>query len=59
MGVEVERSLITDWIKLIFKFTAFKGGLAQKRRAVFNNMVGGHGWESIGNTVRTRRVMTV
>ena len=55
MGVEVERSLIflTGSGALIFKFTAFKGRFSHKKAAAYlNNMVGGHGWESIGNTVR-------
>lgn len=57
MGVEVERSLyLSDWIRehLFLSSLRLKGGLATKKAAApyLNNMVGGHGWESIGNTVR-------
>ncbi|HZK25409.1 MAG TPA: 2-hydroxyacyl-CoA dehydratase [Oscillospiraceae bacterium] len=60
MGVEVERSLyISEWMKehLLLSSMRLKGGLAVKRaaEAYLNNTVGGHGWESIGATVRYAR----
>ncbi|NLZ38812.1 MAG: CoA protein activase [Firmicutes bacterium] len=60
MGVEVERSVyLSDWIKehLILNTLHFPGGLKTKRAAApyLNHFVGGHGWESVGDTVRYAR----
>ncbi|MCR3922206.1 MAG: CoA protein activase [Firmicutes bacterium] len=57
MGVEVERSIyISHWIRehLILSSLHIKGSRATKNAAApyLNHFVGGHGWESIGDTVR-------
>ncbi len=56
MGVEVERSIyISDWIKehLVLSSLHIKGSSKIKKAAApyLNHFVGGHGWETVGETV--------
>jgi predicted nucleotide-binding protein (sugar kinase/HSP70/actin superfamily) len=56
MGVEVERSIhISDWIKehLVLSSLPLKRKSKIKKAAApfLNHFVGGHGWESVGETV--------
>lgn len=56
MGVEVERSIyISHWIKehLVLSSLGLKGSKKIKKAAApyLNHFVGGHGWESVGDTV--------
>jgi predicted nucleotide-binding protein (sugar kinase/HSP70/actin superfamily) len=56
MGAEIERSIyISQWIKehLILSSLRLKGGKKVKKAAApyLNHFVGGHGWESVGDTV--------
>jgi hypothetical protein len=56
MGVEVERSIhISDWIRehLVLSSLPLKGSSKIKKAAApyLNHFVGGHGWESVGETV--------
>lgn len=56
MGVEVDRSIyISHWIKehLVLSSLHIKGSRAAKKAAspYLNHFVGGHGWESVGDTV--------
>jgi predicted nucleotide-binding protein (sugar kinase/HSP70/actin superfamily) len=60
MGVEVERSIyISHWIKehLVLSTLHLKGSRQTKKAAApyLNHFVGGHGWESVGDTVRYAR----
>jgi predicted nucleotide-binding protein (sugar kinase/HSP70/actin superfamily) len=60
MGVEVDRSIyISHWIKehLVLSSLGIKGSKETKKAAApyLNHFVGGHGWESIGDTVRYAR----
>ncbi len=56
MGVEVERSIyISDWIRdhVLLRNLKLKRGGSYKRAAApyLQHFIGGHGWESIGDTV--------
>jgi predicted nucleotide-binding protein (sugar kinase/HSP70/actin superfamily) len=56
MGVEVDRSIyISHWIKehLVLSSLGLKGSKTTKKAAkpYLNHFVGGHGWETIGDTV--------
>lgn len=60
MGVEVNRSIyLSHWIKehLVLSSLGLKGSKATRQAAApyLNHFVGGHGWESIGDTVRYAR----
>ncbi|MDW7652023.1 MAG: CoA protein activase [Bacillota bacterium] len=60
MGVEVDRSIyISHWIKehLVLSSLGLKGSRDTKKAAAMylNHFVGGHGWESVGDTVRYAR----
>lgn len=60
MGVEVDRSIyISHWIKehLVLSSLGLKGSKQTKKAAApyLNHFVGGHGWESVGDTVRYAR----
>lgn len=60
MGVEVERSIhISHWIKehLVLSSLHIQGSRETRKAAsaYLNHFVGGHGWESIGDTVRYAR----
>jgi predicted nucleotide-binding protein (sugar kinase/HSP70/actin superfamily) len=60
MGVEVDRSIyISHWIKehLVLSSLGLKGSKETKKAAspYLNHFVGGHGWESVGDTVRYAR----
>lgn len=57
MGVEVDRSIyMSHWVKdhLLLKSLGLTGNKASKKAAApyLNHFVGGHGWESVGDTVR-------
>ncbi len=57
MGVEVERSVyMSHWIKdhLLYKSLGLAGNKPTKKAAApyLKHFVGGHGWESVGDTVR-------
>ena len=61
MGVEVHRSIyISHWIKehLVLSSLGLKGSKVTRKAAApyLNHFVGGHGWESIGDTVRYARM---
>ena len=60
MGVEVHRSIyISHWIKehLVLSSLGMKGSKETKKAAApyLNHFIGGHGWESVGDTVRFAR----
>ena len=60
MGVEVDRSIyLSHWIKehLVLSTLGMKGSKDTKKAAApyLNHFIGGHGWESVGDTVRYAR----
>ncbi|WP_040378418.1 2-hydroxyacyl-CoA dehydratase [Dethiobacter alkaliphilus] len=60
MGVEVDRSIyLSHWIKehLVLSSIGLKGSKDTKKAAApyLQHFVGGHGWESVGDTVRYAR----